>query len=71
MAKNLRAKIPDSDTLIVCDVNKEAAKKFADEVGVAASGTGKGLGVEIANNSREVAEKSVSFFLLGIMPGKN
>lgn len=63
MAKNLRAKIPDSDTLVVCDVNKEATQRFVDEVGVAASGTGKGLGVEIAKNSRECAEKSVSGLL--------
>ena len=56
MAKNLRAKIPESDTLVICDVNTDATKKFVDEFGV----KGKGSLVEIAANSREVAERSVS-----------
>lgn len=60
MAKNLRARIPDSDTLVICDVNKDVTQKFVEEVGVAASATGKSLGVEIAKNSREVADRSVS-----------
>ena len=49
MAKNLRAKIPKSDTIIVHDVNKEITAKFAKEH----------EGTEVAHNVREVAEKSV------------
>ncbi|KAJ5811329.1 hypothetical protein N7474_007630 [Penicillium riverlandense] len=57
MAKNLRAKIPASDTLIVRDVNDETAARFAAEAEEAAGGSGEGK-VEIADNAREVAEKS-------------
>jgi hypothetical protein len=63
MAKNLRAKIPASDTLIVRDVNEEAAKRFVAEAQEAARNNGAGADegrVEIAENAREVAEKSVS-----------
>lgn len=62
MARNLRAKIAPSDTLIVCDVNEEATKRFvADSQDVRRiSGAGADEGrVEIAQNAREVAEKSV------------
>ncbi|KAL8940922.1 MAG: hypothetical protein Q9211_002041 [Gyalolechia sp. 1 TL-2023] len=61
MAQNLRAKIPESDTLIIHDQNREAARKFKEEVAAAAAGAGadgKGKGVEVAESSREVAEKS-------------
>lgn len=50
MAKNLRAKIPSSDTLIVHDRNTEATANFVQEVGA---------GVEVANSPRGVAERSV------------
>jgi 3-hydroxyisobutyrate dehydrogenase len=63
MAKNLRAKIPASDTLIIRDVNEEAAKRFVAEAQEAARSNGAGADegrVEIAENAREVAEKSVS-----------
>jgi 3-hydroxyisobutyrate dehydrogenase len=63
MAKNLRAKIPASDTLIVRDVNEEAAKRFVAEAQEAARSNGAGADegrVEIAENAREVAERSVS-----------
>ena len=63
MAKNLRAKIPESDTLIVCDVNKKATKQFVEEVGLAASHAsnhGKQMRTQIADNPQEVAQKSVS-----------
>lgn len=65
MAKNLRAKIPAADTLIVRDVNEEAVKQFVVEAQEAARNAGAGAGadenrVEIAQNAREVAEKSVS-----------
>jgi 3-hydroxyisobutyrate dehydrogenase len=64
MAKNLRAKIPASDTLIVRDINEDAMKRFVAEAQEAARSTGAGAGeglVEIAENTREVAEKSVWF----------
>jgi hypothetical protein len=62
MAKNLRAKIPETDTLIICDTNPKATEKFVEEGGIAASSTnapGKGTGIHIAENPREVAQKSV------------
>lgn len=62
MAQNLRAKIPDGDTLIVHDQNSEVVDKFKKEVGIAAAGTGtgeKGSGIEVADSPREIAEKSV------------
>ncbi|KAF2204413.1 3-hydroxyisobutyrate dehydrogenase [Delitschia confertaspora ATCC 74209] len=49
MAKNLRAKLPSEDTLFIQDVNKEATAKFLEE---------NPEGVRIAENPREVAEKS-------------
>ena len=49
MAKNLRAKIAESDTLVVNDVNPEACSKLQKEVG----------NIEIAKSVREVAEKTV------------
>jgi hypothetical protein len=60
MARNLRARIPQTDELFVCDTNAAATKGFLDET--------QDLRVQIANSAREVAEKSVSctgrFFLL-------
>ncbi|KAF2816376.1 3-hydroxyisobutyrate dehydrogenase [Mytilinidion resinicola] len=49
MAKNLRAKLPATDTLIVQDVNLDATKQFLGE---------HSEGVIVAENVREVAEKS-------------
>jgi len=54
MATNLRAKIPKSDTIIVHDVNKDTTAKFAKD----------NEGVEVAQNVREVAEKSVRLHYL-------
>ena len=64
MAKNLRAKIPASDTLVIHDRNKEATANFIHEVGVAGddstSNSPMGLmGIEIASSPRAVAEKAV------------
>jgi hypothetical protein len=62
MAKNLRAKIPETDTLIVCDTNSHATKKFVEEAGIAVSSTiapGKGTGIHIAEDPKEVAQKAV------------
>ncbi|KAK2748006.1 hypothetical protein FQN57_001597 [Myotisia sp. PD_48] len=50
MARNLRSKIPDSDTLIICDSNPETTQKFVAE--------GKGKKIEVASGPREVAEKA-------------
>ncbi|KAL9594243.1 MAG: hypothetical protein Q9179_005481, partial [Wetmoreana sp. 5 TL-2023] len=61
MAQNLRAKIPESDTLIVHDQKREVTQRFKEEVGIAAAGAGaegKGKGIEVAETPREVAEKS-------------
>jgi 3-hydroxyisobutyrate dehydrogenase len=63
MAKNLRAKIPASDTLIVRDVNEAATERFVKEAQEIAQNSGAGADeykVEIATDAREIAEKSVS-----------
>ena len=49
MAKNLRAKIAESDTMFIHDVNPATTEQFAKEVG----------NVEIGKNVRDVAEKTV------------
>ena len=54
MAKNLRAKIPEKDTLLIHDRNAEATRMFAEEM--------RGKGVEVVESSRELAERSVSLF---------
>lgn len=67
MAKNLRAKIPKTDTLVVYDRNTEATSKFVQEIGMAASSPdadGKGMGIEVVKSPRAVAEKSVCVLLL-------
>lgn len=66
MAKNLRAKIPATDSLVIYDLNTDATRRLAEEVGIAASSAGvpgKGTGIEVAESPREVAEKSVSIFI--------
>lgn len=63
MAKNLRAKIPATDTLVVRDVNEDATKRFVEETHETARSTKAAEGtykVEVAGCPREVAEKSVS-----------
>ena len=65
MAQNLRAKAPQTDTLIIHDQNREVVRKFKEEVGIAAAGAGvegKAKGIEVAESPREVAEKSVCAF---------
>lgn len=56
MARNLRAKIPRSDTLVVYDRNAETSAKFAQEIGAEV----KGGNIEVATSSRVIAQKSVS-----------
>lgn len=49
MAKNLRTKIPASDTMFIHDVNPTICEKFASEH----------KGVTVSPNVRELAEHSV------------
>ena len=53
MARNLRAKMPKDDTLVIHDRNMDAARNFKQKAE-------KGTSIEIASTAREVAEKSVS-----------
>ena len=52
MAKNLRAKIPESDSMIVFDVNSASVERFVKEA--------EPSKVEVAKGPRDVAQKSVS-----------
>lgn len=49
MARNLRAKIAKSETMVINDVNDSATQKLVEEVG----------NVTIAKSVREVAEQTV------------
>ena len=60
MARNLRAKIPESDTLTIFDVNAASLDKFVQEA--------TPPGVVVAKTPREVAEKAVSTCNLGCWP---
>ena len=64
MAKNLRAKIPSSDTLVIRDVNDEAVERFVAESKELASTSEltvkDAFKVDVAASSREIAERSVS-----------
>lgn len=62
MAKNLRAKIPAEDTLVIRDVNEQTMQRFAEEAHQDAKTRGAAEGtceVELAGSSRDVAEKAV------------
>lgn len=64
MAKNLRAKIPVSDTLLIRDVNAETTGRFvaeSKELAKRSGAQGDAYRVEVAHNAREIAEKSVSW----------
>jgi hypothetical protein len=52
MAKNLRAKIPETDELLICDTNSAATDSFLKEM--------DSTRVKVTQNPRQVAEKSVS-----------
>lgn len=56
MARNLRAKMSRSDTLIVHDINQSSMQKLVDEVKAAGFGADS---VEMTDSARTVAEKSV------------
>lgn len=61
MAKNLRAKIPVEDTLVIRDVNAESMDRFikeSRELAKAQGVTESGMKVETAESPRELAEKS-------------
>lgn len=57
MAKNLRAKIPKTDKLVVCDRNSEATSSFVKEAGAGSSGAQE---IEVVSTPRKVAEQAVS-----------
>ncbi|KAL4786302.1 6-phosphogluconate dehydrogenase [Aspergillus varians] len=61
MAKNLHAKIPSTDTLIIRDVNEESTTRFLREARETSEGAGTSVAlpnVIVADNARELAEKS-------------
>lgn len=65
MAKNLRAKIPPADTLIICDVNKDVLHKFVEDAASFPAADcmdtlKRKLNIEITTKVREAAERSVS-----------
>ncbi|EEH42057.1 3-hydroxyisobutyrate dehydrogenase [Paracoccidioides lutzii Pb01] len=51
MARNLRSKIPESDTLIICDSNPKVTQQFVQEVA-------SGLKVEVAASPQQLARES-------------
>ena len=61
MARNLRAKIPAEDNLIVFDVNSQACTGLMEEVRQKSEVAEKGK-TAIAHDVREVAELSVSIY---------
>ena len=67
MAKNLRAKIPADDTLVVRDVNPDAMTRFVEEAKNDAKSLGvkDGWKVETAESARDVADKSVCYLIWG------
>ena len=57
MAKNLRAKIPPTDKLVICDRNQEATSSFVQEAEASSSGAQE---IEVVTTPRKVAEQAVS-----------
>ena len=57
MAKNLRLKLPQSEDMVILDINRDAMSRFVDETRHGNSGNANY--VSLAQNAREVAEKSV------------
>jgi 3-hydroxyisobutyrate dehydrogenase-like beta-hydroxyacid dehydrogenase len=55
MAQNLRAKIPESSTLVICELVEARRDKFVAET--------KGK-ITVAHSPREVAEQAVSYQVL-------
>ena len=54
MAKNLRAKLPKSDKLVIHDINTTATEQFAEEH--------TGQNVEVVKSVRKISEQAVSSF---------
>ncbi|KAK6356543.1 hypothetical protein TWF718_000898 [Orbilia javanica] len=54
MARNLRAKIPATDSITIYDINESATSQFVEE----ASSTGPGAGVTIAKSLQDVSRAS-------------
>lgn len=62
MAKNLRLKLPDTDKLIVLDINQDVMGQLVQETKEASVKEGKpdnARQVDLAQSAREVAEKAV------------
>lgn len=59
MARNLRAKIPESDTLVIYDTNTATTQKFLSEAA--------GKNIEVASLPKDVAERSVSLDLIHVV----
>lgn len=59
MARNLRSKIPQSDTLIICDANPKATQQFVQE-------QPSSLKVEVATSPQQVALESVWIYSIYI-----
>jgi hypothetical protein len=64
MAKNLQSKLPSSDTLLIQDINVEAAQRFLEETRLQATGAE----VKIALDVREASENSVCTPSSGLLP---
>lgn len=64
MAKNLRAKIPKTDKLVICDRNNDATDRFIHETGAGAEGDQE---IEVVKSPRKVAEQAVSHSLCYIL----
>ncbi|KAL5338315.1 6-phosphogluconate dehydrogenase [Aspergillus crustosus] len=61
MAKNLHAKIPSTDTLLIRDVNEESTARFLREASETTKGSGESNvvpNVIVAHSARDIAEKS-------------
>lgn len=67
MAKNLRAKIPEGDRLVIYDRNEEATTQFVHEVAAPSADLGtnprRDIDTEVAVTARRVVERSVSLAL--------
>ncbi|CAF9928391.1 MAG: hypothetical protein HETSPECPRED_006822 [Heterodermia speciosa] len=55
MAKNLRAKIPATDKLVICDRNQEATSSFLQDAEASSSGAQE---IEVVTTPRKVAEQA-------------
>lgn len=63
MAKNLRAKVPENDKLVIYDRNEDVTTQFVHENNCLVSNVGslkRGNNTEVVKTAREVVERSVS-----------